>query len=118
MKKILITEDEESLREIFHDELESVGYNVSVAENGTQCLNLVEKEKFDLIIVDINLPDITGLELLTRIRKNDSEVPLMVCSAYDVKHDFNVWASNIKEYLPKPVDLDDLRNKIKKIIGE
>lgn len=120
MKTVLITEDEEILREIFRDELTDAGYSVIVAKTGKECLELVSKQQVDLVIMDVKLPDITGLELLGKIREINTKVPLMMCTAYDsFQNDYQVWSAGIKpdEYLLKPIDLEDLRAKVKNIIG-
>jgi len=118
MKRILIAEDEEVLREVFKDELAEEGYGVVEARDAKGTLESLKKEKVDLLILDIKLPDMSGLKLLEMIRKNYPALPIIVCTAYDsFKTDYEIWAGQIADYIVKPVDLEVLKEKIGKIIG-
>jgi DNA-binding response OmpR family regulator len=118
MKTILIVEDEEALREIFKDELAETGYNVLTSGDARDCFTQLSANKVDLLILDIKLPDLSGLELLERIRKKYPDLPIIMASAYDsFRTDFAVWIANVSDYIVKPVDLGVLKEKIKKIIG-
>ncbi len=118
MKTILVVEDEESLREIFKDELTETGYSVLTCATAKDCFQKLTTEKVDLLILDIKLPDLSGLELLERIRKKYPDLPIIMATAYDsFRTDFSVWVANVSDYIVKPIDLSVLREKIKKIIG-
>lgn len=118
MKRILITEDEEVLREVFKDELTEEGYEVLEARDAKGTLDCLRKEKVDLLILDIKLPDMSGLKLLEQVRKSYPALPIIVCTAYDTfKTDYEIWAGHIADYIVKPVDLEVLKEKIGRIIG-
>jgi DNA-binding response OmpR family regulator len=118
MKRILITEDEEVLREVFKDELTEEGYDVLEARDAKGTLDCLRKEKADLLILDIKLPDMSGLKLLEQVRKSYPALPIIVCTAYDTfKTDYEIWAGHIADYIVKPVDLEVLKEKIGRIIG-
>ncbi len=118
MKKILITEDEEVLREVFKDELTEEGYDVLEARDAKGTLDYLSKQKVDLLILDIKLPDMSGLKLLERISKDYPTLPIIICTAYDTfKSDYEIWAGHIAGYIVKPVDLEVLKEKIGRIIG-
>jgi DNA-binding response OmpR family regulator len=118
MKRILITEDEEVLREVFKDELTEEGYEVLEARDAKGTLDCLRKEKVDLLILDIKLPDMSGLKLLEQVRKGYPALPIIVCTAYDTfKTDYEIWAGHIADYIVKPVDLEVLKEKIGRIIG-
>lgn len=118
MKTILIVEDEEALREIFKDELTETGYSVLTSAMAEDCFQKLANEKVDLLILDIKLPDLSGLELLERIRKKYPDLPIIMATAYDsFRTDFSVWVANVSDYIVKPIDLSVLKEKIKKIIG-
>lgn len=118
MKKILIAEDEEVLREVFKDELAEEGYEVMEARDAKGTLDHLRKEKVDLLILDIKLPDMSGLKLLEKIRKEYPALPIIICTAYDAfKTDYEIWAGHIADYIVKPVDLEVLKEKIGRIIG-
>ncbi len=119
MKKILIVEDEELMLDIIKDtfgkKYEIKGFNL-----GKQALEYLQKEQPpDLVILDIKLPDITGLELLEKIKKLLPKIPIIICTAYDsFKTDYQIWSANVADYIVKPIVLEELETKIKKIIGE
>jgi DNA-binding response OmpR family regulator len=118
MKKILIVEDEELMLDIIKDTL-GKKYEIKGFTLGKQALEYMQKEQPDLVILDIKLPDITGLELLEKIRKLLPKVPIMMCTAYDsFKTDYQIWSANVADYIVKPIVLEELETKIKKIIGE
>jgi len=118
MKRVLITEDEEVLREVFKDELTEEGYEVLEARDAKGTLDCLKKEKVDLLILDIKLPDMSGLKLLEQVRKSYPALPIIVCTAYDTfKTDYEIWAGHIADYIVKPVDLEVLKEKIGRIIG-
>jgi two-component system response regulator (stage 0 sporulation protein F) len=124
MKKILIVEDEIILKEVLKDELTDAGYEVYTVSSGKECLEFLEKNAdVSLIIMDIKLPDISGLQLLEKISQKNYNIPIVMCTAYDsFQHDYQVWLSTevskiIADYIVKPVDLEELRRKVKNIIG-
>jgi len=118
MKTILIVEDEEALREIFKDELSESGYNVLTSAEARDCFIKLSTNKVDLLILDVKLPDLSGLELLEKIRKKYPDLPIIMATAYDsFRTDFSVWVANVSDYIVKPIDLAVLKEKIKKIIG-
>ncbi|MCI0474555.1 MAG: response regulator, partial [Ignavibacteria bacterium] len=103
MKKILITEDEELLSQVYKDSLEKEGYEVIITPDGTTALNYLEKTKVDLAIMDVKLPDMSGLKLLEEARKKYPDLPIIMCSAYDAfRLDYEVWASKVSDYIVKP----------------
>lgn len=119
MKTILLVEDEVSLSDIISDELREAGYEVLTAYTGKECYEHMKEVTPDLVILDIKLPDVSGLKLLEDVRNKSANLPIVICTAFDsFKTEYEVWASKISEYIVKPVDLDDLRAKIKKILGE
>ena len=72
MHKILIVDDESTIRQSLQGVLEDEGYQVSVAESGEQCLEVLRKRAFDLILLDVWLPGVDGLETLERIREMEN----------------------------------------------
>ncbi len=118
MKTILVVEDEEVLREIFKDELTEAGYHVFTSGDAKDCFQKLSTVKIDLLILDIKLPDLSGLELLEKIRKKYPDLPIIMATAYDsFRTDFSIWVANVSDYIVKPVDLGVLKEKVKKIIG-
>lgn len=85
MRKILLIEDEDHIREIYKEELESVGFFVSTCPTGNQGLDMFLKDDFDLVLLDLVLPDVNGLHILKEIKKNTSKkkIPIVILSNLD-----------------------------------
>jgi DNA-binding response OmpR family regulator len=111
MKKILIVDDEEVIRMLYGEELEDEGYDVVTTGTGQGLVELVGREKPDLIILDIKMAEHDGLDLLQDIRKEYYNVPVILCSAYSsYKGDLKSIAADY--YVVKSADLSELKRKI------
>ena len=116
MKKILLVDDEENIRFIYGEEFRDEGYEILSAENGIEALSLFEKEQPDLVILDIQMPGMNGIEVLRRMKTLKPSVPVILSSAYpEFKQDLGVWAS--EEYVVKSSDLTHLKEVVKRYIG-
>ena len=111
MAQILIVDDEEHIRYLYSEELSDAGYEVITAENGHLLLERIEKEKPDLVVLDIKMVDYNGLDLLQDIRNKFYDLPVVLCTAYDTfKEDMKSIAADY--YVIKSFDLSELKNKI------
>lgn len=119
-KRILIVEDNENLRNILALILSACGYKTFVAETGVAAIESATSLKPDLILLDLDLPDLAGTEVARRIRKNpkSSRIPIIGCSA------FSAWLegeearnAGMVDYLQKPIAADLLKEKIEKYCG-
>jgi two-component system response regulator PilR (NtrC family) len=115
--RILGVEDEEGMREILQLMLERLGYGVHLAPNGKSALALLETERFDLLLCDIRLGDITGLEVLRVARQKDPETVVIMISAYATT-ETAVEAMNLGayDYVPKPFNMEELQETIRKAL--
>ncbi|MGD8757625.1 MAG: response regulator [Deltaproteobacteria bacterium] len=112
MKKILIVDDEEVIRMLYGEELEEEGYEVATAGSGHGLMEMIEREKPDLVILDIKMAEHDGLDLLQEIRKSFYNIPVILCSAYSsFKGDLKSIAADY--YVVKSADLSELKQKIK-----
>ena len=112
MKRILVVDDEEDIRQLYKEELEEEGYEVELAERGVEALDKISRSKPDVVILDLRMPGMGGLEVLERIREQDKELPVIICSAYgEYKHDLTTWASDA--YVVKSADLTELKGVIR-----
>ena len=113
--KILIVDDEENIRYLYEQELLDEGYETILAKDGKECLEMVQKEVPDLIILDIRMPRMDGLEAIGKIIELNKNIPIIINSAYSTyKDDFMSWAADA--YIIKSYDLDTLKNTIREIL--
>jgi CheY-like chemotaxis protein len=116
MKKILVVDDEENIRELYREEFEEMGYAVTLVPDGVEALKVMDTTKFDLATLDMRMPDMDGIEALRKMKEKDSALPVIICTAYEeYKHDFGSWCSDA--YVVKSADTALLRETVKKILG-
>lgn len=114
---ILVVEDEESLREALKLNLELEGYEVTTVDNGPDVLKVVKNEYFDLIILDIMLPDMDGITVCETIRMQHNDVPIMFLSARNSSADkVEGLKKGGDDYLTKPFNLEELLLRVQKLI--
>jgi CheY-like chemotaxis protein len=102
MKKILIVEDEKSLAQAYQTILEKHGYAVQLAFDGEEALELIEKASFDLILLDINMPKMNGLEMLKQLETDTLRNRVIVFSNQDSQSDIDeAFRLGAKRYLLK-----------------
>ena len=117
MKKILVADDEMSIRLLYSEELKEEGYEVYMANNGREALEMVEKIPLDLVILDIKMPEMDGIEALRQIKQKRPDLPVILSTAYgEYRQDFATWASD--EYLVKSSDLEDLKAVVRRHLKE
>jgi DNA-binding response OmpR family regulator len=115
-RKILVVDDEAHIRLLYTEELTEEGYQVTTAENGAGLLERIERERPDLIVLDIKMVDYNGLDLLQDIRNKYYDLPVILCSAYDTfKDDMKSIAAD--HYVVKSFELDELKQKISDILS-
>ncbi|MBN2039584.1 MAG: response regulator [Spirochaetes bacterium] len=116
MNRILIVEDEQNQRELYATELEEEGYEVHQAHNGEVAVKMVTSNKYDLVILDIRMPEMDGIEALGKILSREKKLPIIIYTAYsNYKSNFMTWTANA--YLTKSSDLTELKETVKKIIS-
>ncbi len=114
-KKILVVEDEEGLRLLYEEELKAEGYEVLTARNGREAIQQLEEGKPDLIILDIVMPVMDGMEVLGRIVGKERKIPIILNTSYPgYRRDFMSWAADA--YVTKSTDLGELKNKVKELL--
>ncbi len=115
MKKILVVEDEDSLRLLYEEELKADGYEVLTARNGREAIQRLEETRPDLILLDIVMPVMDGMEALGRILRKDRRIPIILNSSYSAyREDFMSWAADA--YVTKSSDLTELKTKIRELL--
>ncbi|MFW5769858.1 MAG: response regulator [Spirochaetota bacterium] len=116
MSKILIVEDEQHQRELYAMELQEEGYEVDQASNGKEAVDLVKENKYDLVILDIRMPEMDGIEALGKILSRDKKIPIIIYTAYsNYKSNFMTWTADA--YITKSSNLDELKEKISELLS-
>ena len=116
---ILLVEDEENLQEALRLNLELEGYEITVASDGAEALRKVEQEYFDLIILDVMLPEIDGISVCETIRLQHRQVPILMLSARSSSADRVLGLKKgADDYLTKPFNAEELLLRIEKLISK
>jgi two-component system, OmpR family, alkaline phosphatase synthesis response regulator PhoP len=114
---ILLVEDEENLHEALKLNLELEGYSVSSAVDGAEALRTVEQEYFDLVILDVMLPEVDGITVAETIRVHNNQVPILILSAKNTSADRVLGLKKgADDYLTKPFNLEELLLRVQKLI--
>jgi len=114
--KVLVVDDDLHIQRLYKEEFEEEGYEVVIASNGQEAIDLFNSENPDIVTLDILLPDIDGIRLLRQMKEKNPKVPIIMSTAYDYRDDFAVWAS--EAYIVKSSDLDELKATIKKLMSK
>lgn len=115
--KILIIEDEQKLSRVLQLELEYENYETGVADNGKDALRLIEEENWDLVLLDIMIPELSGLEVLRRVRRFDEEIPIVLLTARDEIHDkVSGLDLGADDYITKPFQIEELLARIRVLL--
>jgi len=108
-EKILVIDDEKELRLMLKEFLEIENYDVLEAENGRTALEIIEKEKPDLILLDLDMPVMTGKELMKELNERDIEIPIIVITGHKTMNNaIDAIRSGAYDYLTKPYDIDEM----------
>jgi CheY-like chemotaxis protein len=115
MKHILVVDDEKHICELYRGELEDEGYAVTLANSGQEALELVESNPPDLIVLDIQMPGMDGIETLEKLLGKDKGIPIILNTAYShYKEDFTTWGADA--YVVKSSDTSKLKEEIKRLL--
>jgi len=115
--KILLLEDDPALSDILYDHLKHNGFDVFLAGTGDEALEYFIDEVFDLAIMDINTPNMSGLEVLKILRSDYKiKIPVIMITAYqDTKHLKDAFENEVDDYIKKPFDLEEFDQRINRI---
>ncbi len=113
--KLLIVDDEESIRLLYQQEFTDEGYDVVLASSGEEALKVLNREPVDLVILDIRMKEMSGLEALQHIVKEKKNLPVILCSAYSsYQDDFSSWLADA--YVIKSSDLTELKEEVRRLL--
>ncbi|MFC3419401.1 response regulator transcription factor [Salinicoccus hispanicus] len=114
MEKILIVEDDEKIARVIQLELEHEGYEVAIAYTGKAALEQYEIASFDLILLDVMIPELNGLEVLRRVRQKDDKIRIIMLTARDAVMDkVSGLDSGANDYVTKPFEIEELLARIR-----
>jgi DNA-binding response OmpR family regulator len=117
MKHVLVVDDEKNICELYRRELEDEGYAVTVAHSGMEALSAIDRDAPDLVVLDIQMPGMDGIETLERIIGRDKGVPVILNTAYShYRDDYTTWGADA--YVVKSSDTTELKAEIQRILGE
>lgn len=112
--KVLIVEDEQKLSRVIQLELTYENYETEIADNGKDALELLESKEWDLVLLDIMLPELSGLEVLRRIRRTDEHTPIILLTARDQVYDkVSGLDLGANDYITKPFQIEELLARIR-----
>lgn len=115
-KLILVVEDEETTRDVIAQALDIFGYNTILAENGKVALARYKEHNPDMVISDIYMPEMNGLELLKALRKKSKELPVILITGYDIQEAHkNAKTYGVTSILLKPFRLQQLKDILDKV---
>jgi DNA-binding NtrC family response regulator len=115
--KLLVADDEKNLRELYRMDLEDEGYTVETASNAGEVLQKMDGGEYDLIILDIQMPGMSGIDLLQKIMARDKRQPVILNTAYPSYRDnFMTWPA--EAYVVKSADTTELKLAIKRVLAK
>lgn len=113
MEKILIVDDENDIAELISDILEDEGYNTTIKNNGTDGINAIKEEHYDLILLDIMMPDISGTEVCTNIRNMTTSPIIFVSAKTSISSKLVGFEIGADDYITKPFINEELVARVK-----
>ncbi len=117
--KILVVDDEEGARELFNTILTDEGYHVTLAVSGEDALSHMKADAFDLVVTDIKMPGMDGLQLLQEIRKSGARSDVIMVTAYgEVESYLKAMSLGAAEYINKPIRIKELKRIVHKVLTE
>ncbi len=120
MKKIMVVDNEPDIVDLTRTVLELGGYEVITAYSGEECLRQLEKEKVDLVLLDIMMPGMSGWDVFNRISKKSPDIKVAFMSVLEIsdKRKQVLLEEGLADYIMKPFDKDSLLDRIDKILQE
>ena len=116
MSTVLVVEDDKNQRLLYQEELTEEGYCVLTAQDGRQALQSLRDKAPDIIVLDINMPVMDGLDTLSQMMEINSSVPVIINTAYvSYKESFTSWSADA--YIVKSSDLSELKNTIRDLLS-
>jgi DNA-binding NtrC family response regulator len=115
--RLLVADDEKNLRELYRMDLEAEGYDVETASNAGEVLQKMDGGEYDVVVLDIQMPGMSGIDLLQKIMARDKRQPVILNTAYPSYRDnFMTWPA--EAYVVKSADTTELKQAIKRVLAQ
>jgi len=116
--RILVVDDDEGQRSLLKSFLSGQGFDIAIATSGEEALKILHSQKINMVISDVRMPGISGLETLKRAREHFSTLPVLLVTAYaDIRDAVDAMRDGAVNYLEKPIDLDELLASVRHAVG-
>ncbi len=118
-RKVLVVDDEDALRTVLSGELTSEGYDVGTAADGDDAISTLQKQTFDLVLLDIKMPRMNGFEVLKFVKEKHPETKVVMLTGFaDLKNAIESKKLGAEDFVSKPYDLVDLLTTIERVLSE
>ncbi|MBM4160823.1 MAG: response regulator [Ignavibacteria bacterium] len=116
--RILVVDDEDALRTVLSAELEGEGYKVSSASDGAEAINVLKSQSFDLVLLDIKMPNVDGFEVLKYVKENQPATKVIMLTGFaDLKNAIESKKLGAEDFISKPYDLVDLLTTVERVLS-
>ena len=116
-ERILVVDDQKNVRMLFERVLSNEGYQVECAASGGEAIDKLAKDSFDLVVTDLKMDGIDGLDLIKRAKKEKDSLPFVLISGYGTSRTAALAAKDGADvFLAKPIDINDLKTAVKKAL--
>ena len=116
--KLLLADDEDDIREVIEDRLQSWGLNIVTVANGADALQKIISEPFDGVLLDVKMPKMSGIEVLEEVRRRDLKLPvIIITSSTSREAAIGSLAKGANEFILKPFEWEELKDKIETVFG-
>lgn len=118
-KEILLVDDNINVLTVLSDIMKTLGYLVIEAKNAQEAMEIVKQKSLDLVILDLRMPDIDGIQLMRSIKKEKEGIPVIIYSGYPSVHTaVEALKDGAVDYIAKPFDIDELKRKISDVFDK
>jgi DNA-binding response OmpR family regulator len=116
--RVLVADDEEDIVEVIQDRLEACGFTVITAGTGLEALKKLSVERFDGVFLDVQMPEMSGIEVLEEVRKKDPKLPIIIITSSTSREAaIDSLAKGANEFVLKPFEWEELKTKIEKVFS-
>jgi two-component system response regulator PilR (NtrC family) len=116
--RVLVVDDEDALRTVLSSELEGEGYKVAAAADGAEAISILKNQTFDLILLDIKMPNVDGFEVLKFVKETHPETKVIMLTGFaDLKNAIESKKLGAEDFVSKPYDLVDLLTTVERVLS-